>query len=49
MEQLLSARVGLRRGDGNTTTSPPTLFIDGTITQTRELGARRKNAPRRTR
>ncbi|WP_426183518.1 tyrosine-type recombinase/integrase [Microbacterium sp. TWP3-1-2b2] len=41
--------IGLRRCDVDMTTSPPTLLIDGTITQTRELGVRRKNAPKRTR
>lgn len=41
--------IGLRRCDVDMTTSPPTLLIDGTITQTREQGVRRKNAPKRTR
>jgi integrase len=41
--------IGLRRCDVDMTTNPPTLLIDGTITQTRELGVRRKNAPKRTR
>lgn len=41
--------IGLRRCDVDMTTSPPTLLIDGTIAHTRELGVRRKNAPKRTR
>ena len=48
-----SARIGevlaLRRCDVDVTSSPPTILIAGTITQTRAEGLRRKPAPKRTR
>jgi integrase len=48
-----SARIGevlaLRRCDVDVTTSPPTVLIAGTITQTREDGLRRKPSPKRSR
>ena len=48
-----SARIGevlaLRRCDVDVTTSPPTVLIAGTITQTREEGLRRKPSPKRSR
>lgn len=48
-----SARVGeclaLRRCDVEMTTAPPTLLINGTITQDREYGTHRKNSPKQSR
>jgi integrase len=48
-----SARIGkvlaLRRCEFDVTTSPPTVLIAGTITQTREEGLRRKPSPKRSR
>jgi len=48
-----SARIGevlaLRRCDVDVTTSPPTVLIAGTITQTREEGLQRKPSPKRSR
>lgn len=48
-----SARIGeclgLRRCDVDITTSPPTALINGTITQTKAQGIRRKDVPKRAR
>ena len=41
--------VGLRRCDVDITTSPPTALINGTITQTKAQGIRRKDTPKRAR
>lgn len=55
MEIMLgtSARIGeclgLRRCDVDVTTSPPTILINGTVTQKKPQGIRRKNTPKRAR
>jgi integrase len=48
-----SARIGetvaLRRMDVDVTTNPPTVLINGTLTQTRQNGLSRKASPKRER